>query len=480
MGRITGLGICLAVIAALAMAAPLRAQNPPAAPSAAAPAQAPNSAHAVVVLDSSASMLAPLETFKKYYLVRKNLQIALGTPPTGVDVGLFAYGFRRRSACDDYDVLAPIQPFDVRTFFRGLMSVRPRGQSALAGALTAAGAMLGADGRKGGKLLLIAGSPDSCQADPCAAAGALAAADPELRIDVVWLVTPGQDMAQAQCIAKAGRGRLFSATTMAEAEKMMGEAFAALSAPALPKAGEMAAAPAGSGPGLKLSVRLAAGGEAFAGKVAWAIRTSMSGSDNQKVIARADQPNVFLPLPAGTYDVEVAAAGIVRRQTEEVGPDKPRELALSLDAGLVQMAPAGTATAADTFVTIYRLGAEGGDAPETVAVLPLSAEPVLLPEGDYRLAASRSGLRIERSLKVAAGSRPSVDFSLQTGQIQVEFRRGSRPDCLFRQRGRSRGTPGTAGRGPLGCAQPGLRPAAGPLPRPRAHGCASDEGGCRG
>ena len=103
-----------------------------------APAADPNvppTARAVVVLDSSGPMLAPLDRFKKYYLVRKNLQTALTTPPTGVDIGLVSYGHRRRAACDDVELLQPVAPFDPRTFFRGLMSVRPKGLSPIAEAL---------------------------------------------------------------------------------------------------------------------------------------------------------------------------------------------------------------------------------------------------------------------------------------------------------------------------------------------------------
>ena len=389
-----------------------------------APASDPNAPAAkrgVVVLDSSAAMLAPLERFKKYYLVRKNLQSALSTPPTGVDIGLIAYGHRRRAACDDVEVLQPVVPFDVRAFFRGLTSVRPKGVSPVAEGLKLAASALGDGGHKGGKILLVAGAPDSCESDPCAIAADLAAADPALSIDVVWLADPDPDVSQAQCIAKAGRGKLYTATTMAESEQMLMDAFASLGSTPVPTAPAKAEAVIGA-PGLNLSVKLGPQSSAYAGKVAWTVRKSDPHGQGQ-VVAHAETPTVYLPLPPGAYDVDVSAGDIAKHQTVEVREAEPIEAAISLEAGTLQLSATTAKTLApgdQVFVTIYRLGETADDAPETVAVMPISPEPLLLAAGNYRVVTSLHDLQTERTVAIAPGATLVNEFSMATGVLQID------------------------------------------------------------
>jgi Ca-activated chloride channel homolog len=403
------------------------AQTAAPVPAAAAPGLAANpvpNKRAVVVLDSSALMLAPLDRFKKYYLVRKNLQLALTTPPTGVDVGLVAYGHRRRAACDDVEVLQPVAPFDPRTFFRGLMSVRPKGQAALSEGLKLAALTLNTPGSgpvMGGKILLIAGSPDSCQADPCATAGALVAANPGLSIDVVWMADPAPDLAQAQCIAKAGNGKLYTAVTKPDSEQMLVAAFAGLSAPP-----ELTAPPVAQGgkgvPGLNLSVSLGGQAGLYAGKAAWTVRKSDANGHGQ-VVAQADTASAFLPLPAGAYDVEVAAGGLSKRQTMEIGGSDPTALAMTLDAGTLQLRIATAKTpqpGEEPFATVYRLGASADDSPETVAVVPVTDRPLVLPAGAYRIVTSLHDLQAERTVTLGAGAAIVAEFSMTTGVLQIE------------------------------------------------------------
>ena len=403
-------GAGMAVAAAQPSYAQTQAETPEAAPA----------KRAIVVLDSSATMLEPLETFKKYYLVRKDLQEVLGSPPAGVDVGLLAYGHRRRNACDDIEVLRPVEPLDIRVFFRGLMSVRPHGASPLAQALTTAGEALDAGESKGGKILLIAGAPDSCDGDPCAAAAELAVTDPKLTIDVVWLAEPGADLKQAQCVAKAGRGHLFNATTMADAEQMLNEAFAALGSTPVPVVPKPVVAK--GAPGINVSARLGPQSEAYAGKVAWVVRKIEDGKPGP-VVAQLEAVTANFPLKPGAYDVEGAIGEISRHQSADVKEGESADVALSLDAGTIQLkatqAKSGQ-TLDELYFTIYRLGSEADDPPETIAVLQMPQTPLLLSAGTYRVVAALRDIRVERTLNLAAGAGLVSEFPMSAGVLQIE------------------------------------------------------------
>ena len=376
----------------------------------------------VVVLDSSANMLNPLENFKKYYLVRKTLKDQLVAPLAGHSVGLIAYGHRTRSTCNDVELLRPVEPFDATRFLRTAFSVRPNGQSMVSEALKAAAAALGPGG---GKVLLIAGASDSCQQDPCAAAKALADAEPGLAIDVLALGVSETDGKQMQCIADAGRGREFAAATIADTPKAFADAFASLAMPPaviLPPTPQVSTTAAG---GLNLSARLGESGAAFDQPLAWTVRPIEGGKPGQ-VVFRADAAAATAPVPAGTYDVEVAANGLDVHQKAEVVIDKVTDLVVALNAGSVRLRSSAAkpdAASGGVFYTIYRTTNDPeDDTPDTtIAILrdPV-ASPLLLPAGTYRIVANRGGMRLERTLDLATGDVKATDFALATGTLQIE------------------------------------------------------------
>jgi len=399
---IVGLGLNLAAGATLAMAA----QDPP---------------RAVIVLDSSGTMLNPLETFKKYYLVRKTLQSQLATPPQAMATGVLAYGHRRRADCDDVELLRPIEPFDSGRVLNAAFSVRPRGQSPVSEALKAAAEALGSGG---GKVLLIAGSGDSCQQDPCATAKDLAAAEPGLAIDVLSMGASETDVAQFQCIADAARGRVFAATTMADTPVAFADAFAALSAPPAVVPPPAPAAPTASA-GLVLSAVLAPGGPVYGQPLAWIVR-SIEGGKPGAVVFRAASPTAVAPLPPGSYDVEALGGPIDVHQPAVVQNGQPTNLAVPLNAASLRIKATGgkpDQPPSGVYYTIYQTASSPEDdmADATVAMLhePLLA-PLLLPPGSYRIAASRGEMRLERTLDLAAGQDQVAEFALSSGVLQIE------------------------------------------------------------
>ena len=384
----------------------------------------PPQPRAVVVLDSAGTMLNPLETFKKYYLVRKTLKDGLVSPPIGVDVGLITYGNRSRTACDDIQVLRAIEPFDATRFVGAVFSVRPRGQALVSEALKAAAAQLGPGG---GKVLLIAGGADSCKQDACATAKSLAEAEPGLAIDVLAMGASEADAEQLRCIAGAGHGRIFAATSMADTPNAFDDAFAALAAPpAIAAPSPVAAAkPAIPGrAGLSLSALLVAGGPDYGQPLNWTVRKTDNGKPGE-VAFRAVGPTAGSPLPPGSYDVEAAAGAIDVHQNASVTAGTATDLAVNLNAGSLRLHASGAkpeAPADDISYTIYRTASTPSDeTPDsTVAMLRGAVvSPFLLPAGNYRIIASRGGMRLEHALDLTAGEEKTADFALATGSLQI-------------------------------------------------------------
>ena len=403
--------------------------------------QAPSAKRAVIVVDSSAGMLQPLETFKKYYLLRKNVQSALGGPaetlPQGVDVGLMAYGHRKRSACDDIELLSPIAAFDTRRLLQGLASVRPKGQAPVAEALKAAATALATTpNQRGGEILLIAGSPDSCHQDACETAKTLVAADPSLKINVLWFGGSASEIAVGQCVAEAGHGRLWSPTRMVEAEAVVKEAMLGLAAapPApLPEAALVAVVAPKKGLGLNLSAELAANSGLYDGSIAWTVRKAQAGTVGE-MVATLLAPTASFELPPGSYDVEASASGIDMHQAANVVAGQPTDLLFTLNAASlelkVNLGKSETA-AADLYVTLYRFNPDEDDTPQTLAVLKGPQLPMLLPAGSYRAVAARRDFKIVRDVVLTAGQAAVAQFPLASGQLQIDSTQAGGADAAY-------------------------------------------------
>ena len=393
--------------------------------SAPAPAEPAKTPRAIVVLDSAATMLNPLENYKKSYVVRKTLKDGLVNPPTGQQVGLIAYGARNRTACDDVAVLRPLEPFDMSRFASAVFSVRPRGQALVSEALKAAAAQLGSGG---GKVLLIAGQADGCKQDACATAKSLAEAEPGLTIDVLAMGPTEADAKQLQCIAAAGRGRLLAVNSLDSAPNLFDDAFAALAAPpaiALP-APAVATKPVVTGPsGLAMSAHLSPGGAIYALPLNWTVRGMVNGKPGQAVF-RATAATAAAPLPPGDYDVEAAAGAIDVHQAASVTADNAAEAALNLDAGTLLLhatgAKADAPPADDTAYTIYRTASTPSDeTPDTTVsmVHGTALSSLLVPAGNYRVVARHGDMQLERTIDLRAGEDKTADFALATGTLLI-------------------------------------------------------------
>ena len=389
----------------------------------AALAQTGTARRAVVVLDSSAVMLLPIDGFKKYYLLRKNMQAVMATPLTDAEIGLVAYGHRRRAACDDVELLRQPEPFDPSRFLRTAFSVRPKGAAPVSEALKVAASVLGPAAAGGGKILLMAGSADSCQQDPCATAASLVAANPQLSIDVLGIGITEADNKQLSCVASAGHGRMVLATSIDDMEPALREAFAGLTAPPLPGLAPGASSPAVQSKGLHLAARLADGGPAWTQPVAWSVRKAQDGSQPGAVVFETQSPAAIADLPPGLYDVE-ASAGLVRqRQNAEIKADGGTDLMVTLNAGILRLTASANKPEDkldDISYTITRLSETAGTPAETVALLRGQAQPLLLPSGQYRIVGERGSLRIERKVSLAPGKDAAADFAMATGVLQID------------------------------------------------------------
>lgn len=174
----------------------------------AAPAVAGEGA-VLFVFDSSGSMWGQIDGTNKIVMARDVMADVVPQLPEAVDVGLIAYGHRRKDDCNDIELLAPVGTAREQVVST-VNNINPKGSTPLAGALAAAGDTLGK--REGSSsIVLVSDGKESCDGDPCAAAKQLRESGIDVRVHVVGFDVGETEATQLRCIADDGGGRYWAA-----------------------------------------------------------------------------------------------------------------------------------------------------------------------------------------------------------------------------------------------------------------------------
>ena len=208
----------------LVLASPLSAQP--------APAAAPERDRAMLVLDASGSMWGQIGGRHKIELAREAVDTMLDGW-TGGDLGLMAYGHRRRGDCGDIEVLRRVDAFDAGAIRTPVAALNPKGMTPITAAVRQAAEELRFGERKA-TVILVSDGEETCDADPCALGRELEAAGVDFTAHVVGFdIAPGSVAErQLQCLASSTGGRYLPASDARELAGALDEVAAAGPAPA--------------------------------------------------------------------------------------------------------------------------------------------------------------------------------------------------------------------------------------------------------
>lgn len=163
----------------------------------------------VFLLDGSGSMWGRAGTEVKILEARRVMADLLADLPPGVDLGLVAYGHRRKGDCTDVETLAALGT-PASAIAERVETVTPLGKTPITGALEQGAELLaGRPGRR--TLVLVSDGIETCAGDPCALAERLHAEDIELVIHTVGFDVGADAQRQLRCIAEKGGGRYYHA-----------------------------------------------------------------------------------------------------------------------------------------------------------------------------------------------------------------------------------------------------------------------------
>jgi len=169
------------------------------------------------VFDGSGSMWGQVDGKTKIELAKGAMTGLVNNFPAGTDIGLVAYGHRKKGDCSDIETLASLGS-SKDSIISAVQSINPQGKTPLTKAIQfAADQLKGRDAPT--SIVVVSDGKESCNADPCAAAKAVREAGVNLKIHVVGFDVKKDEAEQLQCIAKNGGGKYFAAGNASELAK---------------------------------------------------------------------------------------------------------------------------------------------------------------------------------------------------------------------------------------------------------------------
>ena len=246
----------------------------------------------VLILDASGSMWGQVDGENKIVIARQVLGELADELPAASDVGLLAYGHRRKGDCADIETLIPLGPLDRGVLKSAVEALNPKGKTPLTGSVESALDIVRTSGEPA-TVLLISDGLETCGGDPCQAVKLAKDTGIPLVLHVVGFDVGAEDQSQLQCMAEAGGGLYLDADDAGE----LGQALdAAIAMPVDAPAGRLVVHGVADGELQDVSIAVTdADGAAVA---------------SARTYERAETNPRSIPLVDGSYDVRVLAVGL--------------------------------------------------------------------------------------------------------------------------------------------------------------------------
>jgi len=195
-----------------------------------AAANAADDKSVMLVLDASGSMKSALpDGTSRMDAAKSAVAQLVATLPSDTKLAFRAYGHQSPQAqknCKDSALLAPFDSVEKNraTVIAKAMSLQPQGYTPITYSLTLAGQEMLQQEAASHVVVLVSDGKETCEADPCAVAKAMADADAKLVVHTIGAGVDEPTRKQLQCIAAAARGSYFDANSSVELAAVVGQA----------------------------------------------------------------------------------------------------------------------------------------------------------------------------------------------------------------------------------------------------------------
>ncbi|MEN8132339.1 MAG: VWA domain-containing protein [Pseudomonadota bacterium] len=173
----------------------------------------PSAKNILFIFDGSGSMWGELEGQTKIEIARRVLTERIQNLSPDLHVGLMAYGHRRKGDCNDIEMLVEPSSLDKNELLAKIKSIKPTGKTPIASSIKKAVKKLG-DHTAESTIILMTDGRETCSADPCGQVKKFRE-QAGFNLHVVGFDIVGEeDALQLRCLAEAGGGNYYTASTI--------------------------------------------------------------------------------------------------------------------------------------------------------------------------------------------------------------------------------------------------------------------------
>ncbi len=162
----------------------------------------------LLIIDVSGSMRARIDNMKKMDIAKKVICEYVKSLPASDNVGVIAYGHRRKSDCTDVEYIIPIGKNNRQQIISKVKALKAMGKTPIAKSLRKAVEIIET---KSGKniIILVSDGRESCKAKPCDLISQYKGEGKQFFTHVIGFDVDQRAKKQLECIADAGGGTYY-------------------------------------------------------------------------------------------------------------------------------------------------------------------------------------------------------------------------------------------------------------------------------
>ncbi|MGV8935880.1 MAG: vWA domain-containing protein [Allorhizobium sp.] len=165
----------------------------------------------IIVMDGSGSMWGQIDGRAKLEIARETVGTVLGAISPDRELGLMAYGHRRKGSCEDIELMVPAAKGTSAGILDAVNTMRFLGKTPLTEAVRRAAISLRYSEEES-TVVLVTDGLETCEADPCALGKELEAGGLKFTAHVVGFGLTKEEGAQVACLAENTGGRYIQAS----------------------------------------------------------------------------------------------------------------------------------------------------------------------------------------------------------------------------------------------------------------------------
>ena len=159
----------------------------------------------IIILDASGSMWGKVPGGVKIDIAKKVIAELVPTIADGVEIGLMAYGHRKKGDCEDIELLVPPGAGNRDAILKAVQAIVPKGKTPLCDSVLMAANYL-KFGEKKASVILVSDGIETCGKDPCAVGAQLAAQGIDFVCHVVAFDIAREKNAGLDCLSSETGG----------------------------------------------------------------------------------------------------------------------------------------------------------------------------------------------------------------------------------------------------------------------------------